>query len=120
PRPATPPRAGVGPPRARFRKFAASPPRLPHHTFEAAPEGRPADGMVGRRDVGAPRPQKREGEGSMSTAEQVLEVLAEVAEVDEVYRDPDLRLYDLHILDSMSTVQLLIALSERLGVELSP
>ena len=55
----------------------------------------------------------------MSTAEQVLEVLAEVAEVDEVYRDPDLRLYDLHILDSMSTVQLLIALSERLGVELS-
>ena len=56
----------------------------------------------------------------MSTSDTVLKVLAEVAEVDEVYRDPDLRLYDLHILDSMSTVQLMLALSEQLGVELAP
>jgi D-alanine--poly(phosphoribitol) ligase subunit 2 len=56
----------------------------------------------------------------MSTSEQVLAVLADVAEVDEVRRNPDLRLYDLDILDSLKTVELIVAFSERLGVEVSP
>lgn len=56
----------------------------------------------------------------MSTAEKVLSVLAEVAEVEEVRRDPDLRLYDLDILDSLKTVELIVAFSEKLGVEISP
>ena len=56
----------------------------------------------------------------MSTAEKVLAVLADVAEVDEVRQDPDLRLYDLQILDSLKTVELLIAFSDVFGVEISP
>jgi D-alanine--poly(phosphoribitol) ligase subunit 2 len=56
----------------------------------------------------------------MSTADKVLSVLADVAEVDEVRRNPDLRLYDLDILDSLKTVELIVAFSEKLGVEISP
>ncbi len=56
----------------------------------------------------------------MSTSEKVLAVLADVAEVDEVRRNPDLRLYDLDILDSLKTIELIVAFSEKLGVEVSP
>jgi D-alanine--poly(phosphoribitol) ligase subunit 2 len=56
----------------------------------------------------------------MSTADRVLSVLADVAEVDEVRRNPDLRLYDLDILDSLKTIELIVAFSEKLGVEISP
>ncbi len=56
----------------------------------------------------------------MSTAEKVLTVVADVAEVDEVRRNPDLRLYDLDILDSLKTIELIVAFSEKLGVEVSP
>jgi D-alanine--poly(phosphoribitol) ligase subunit 2 len=59
----------------------------------------------------------------MTTADptaQILSVLAEVAETDEVRRNPDLALYDLQILDSMKTVQLIVALGEQFGVEISP
>jgi len=52
--------------------------------------------------------------------EQILAVLAEVAETDEVRADQDLALYELQILDSMKTVQLIVALGEQLGVEISP
>ena len=34
--------------------------------------------------------------------------------------NPDLALYDLQILDSMKTVELLVALSRDVGVEISP
>jgi D-alanine--poly(phosphoribitol) ligase subunit 2 len=54
------------------------------------------------------------------TTEKILTVLAEVAETDEVRTDRDLALYDLQILDSMKTVQLIVALGEQLGVEISP
>jgi D-alanine--poly(phosphoribitol) ligase subunit 2 len=56
----------------------------------------------------------------MSTADRVLALLADVAEVDEVRQNPDLRLYDLDILDSLKTVELIVAFSEKLGVEVSP
>ena len=56
----------------------------------------------------------------MSTADKVLAVLADVAEVDEVRRNPNLRLYDLDILDSLKTVELIVAFSDKLGVEISP
>ncbi len=52
--------------------------------------------------------------------EKILNVLAEVAETDEVRTDRDLALYDLQILDSMKTVQLIVAFGEQLGVEISP
>jgi D-alanine--poly(phosphoribitol) ligase subunit 2 len=57
---------------------------------------------------------------SPDTAERILEVLAHVAESDEVCSNPDLALYDLQVLDSMKTVELIVALSAEIGVEISP
>ena len=54
------------------------------------------------------------------TTEKILSVLAEVAETDEVRNDPDLALFDLQVLDSMKTVQLIVAIGQELGVEVSP
>jgi D-alanine--poly(phosphoribitol) ligase subunit 2 len=58
----------------------------------------------------------------MSTdhTEQILTVLENVAETDEVRSNPDLALYDLQVLDSMKTVELIVALGSELGVEISP
>lgn len=52
--------------------------------------------------------------------EKILDVLASVAETDEVRSNPDLALYDLQILDSMKTVELIVALGREIGVEVSP
>lgn len=54
------------------------------------------------------------------TSEKILGILAEVTEVEEVRTEPDLALYDLQILDSMKTVQLIVALGQEIGVEVSP
>ena len=51
---------------------------------------------------------------------KILTVLAEIAETDEVRSNPELALYDLQILDSMKTVQLIVALGQEIGVEVSP
>ena len=51
---------------------------------------------------------------------QILDVLASVAETDEVRTNPELALYDLQILDSMKTVELIVALGRDVGVEVSP
>ena len=56
----------------------------------------------------------------MSTSAQVLDVLAQVAETPEVRSNPDLRLYDLDLLDSLKTVELIVAFSDKFGVEISP
>jgi D-alanine--poly(phosphoribitol) ligase subunit 2 len=56
----------------------------------------------------------------MASPEQILDVLANVAETDEVRSNPDLALYDLQILDSMKTVELIVALGTEVGVEVSP
>ena len=59
----------------------------------------------------------------MTTAEsteKILTVLAEIAETDEVRTNPDLALFDLQVLDSMKTVQLIVALGQEMGVEVSP
>ena len=50
----------------------------------------------------------------------ILDLLARVAETDEVRTNPDLALYDLQILDSMKTVELITALMEEIGVAVSP
>ena len=52
--------------------------------------------------------------------DKILEVLASVAETDEVRSNLDLALYDLQILDSMKTVELIVALGREVGVEVSP
>jgi D-alanine--poly(phosphoribitol) ligase subunit 2 len=52
--------------------------------------------------------------------ERILDLLASVAETDEVRNNPDLALYDLQILDSMKTVELIVAFGNEMGVEISP
>ena len=56
----------------------------------------------------------------MSTADQVLRVLATVVESDEVVRNPDLPLFETQLLDSLKTVELIVSLAERFQVEISP
>jgi D-alanine--poly(phosphoribitol) ligase subunit 2 len=56
----------------------------------------------------------------MTISSEVLAVLADVLETREVYDAPDLPLYELDLLDSLRTVELMLALSERLGIEISP
>jgi D-alanine--poly(phosphoribitol) ligase subunit 2 len=54
------------------------------------------------------------------SSDKIMDVLANVAETEEVRTNPDLALYDLQILDSMKTVELMVALSSEVGVNLSP
>ena len=59
----------------------------------------------------------------MSTAtlsSRLLEVLKTVAETDEVERNLDLSLYDSQVLDSMKTVDLIVAISAEFGIDISP
>ncbi|MES2572597.1 MAG: D-alanine--poly(phosphoribitol) ligase subunit DltC [Verrucomicrobiota bacterium] len=55
-----------------------------------------------------------------ATTDKILEILANTAETDEVRTNPDLDLYGSQVLDSMKTVELIVALSGELGVEISP
>jgi D-alanine--poly(phosphoribitol) ligase subunit 2 len=56
----------------------------------------------------------------MSTFERVMALLKSVSETDEVQKNPDLALYHLQILDSMKTVQLMVAFSQEFGIDISP
>jgi D-alanine--poly(phosphoribitol) ligase subunit 2 len=57
---------------------------------------------------------------TVSLAAKILDVLVEVTEVDEVRQGLELKLYDLQILDSLRTVELIVAFSETFGIEISP
>lgn len=57
---------------------------------------------------------------SSDNSAQILDVLARIAETDEVRTNPDLALFDLQVLDSMKTVELIVAFGSELGVEISP
>ena len=56
----------------------------------------------------------------MTISDRVLNVLVDVSEIEDIRHDPDVRLYDLQILDSMKTVRLIVAFSSEFGVEISP
>ncbi len=56
----------------------------------------------------------------MATSADVMNILEQITGTDQVRRNPDLALFDLDILDSLGTVELIVALSEKLGVEISP
>lgn len=51
---------------------------------------------------------------------QVLEILAEITNSPQLIQHPDIRLFDLHLLDSFKTIELMLALSDRCDVEISP
>jgi D-alanine--poly(phosphoribitol) ligase subunit 2 len=56
----------------------------------------------------------------MATREVVLDTLVDIIGSEQVRQNLDLRLYDLGLLDSFKTVELMVMLSDRLGRELSP
>ena len=58
--------------------------------------------------------------GRLSTAERVITVLADVAEDNGVRTDPDILLFEQDVLDSLRTVDLILALTKEFGVEISP
>jgi D-alanine--poly(phosphoribitol) ligase subunit 2 len=53
-------------------------------------------------------------------SDKVLQVLASVAETDEVLNNLDLPLYECQVLDSMRTVQLILMIEEEFGIKVSP
>jgi len=57
---------------------------------------------------------------SQDSSSVILDVLERIAETDEVRKNPDLALFDLQVLDSMKTVELIVALGSELNVEISP
>ena len=56
----------------------------------------------------------------MTISDRVLNVLVGVAEIEGVRDEPDVRLYDVQILDSLKTVELIVAFSSEFGLEISP
>lgn len=56
----------------------------------------------------------------MSQSTAVLDVLAHVLGTREVIDDPDLSLYEHELLDSLRTVELIIALSDAFHIQISP
>lgn len=52
-------------------------------------------------------------------SDKVLELLASVTESDEVFSNPDLPLYDYQILDSLRTVQLIVAIENEFSLKVS-
>lgn len=61
------------------------------------------------------------GAGTMADLDaRLLDILRRAAGNEEVARDPDLRLYDTGLLDSLATVTVMAALAEELGLEVSP
>ena len=55
----------------------------------------------------------------MSVAEEVIATIRAVTNDPEVAVDRELKLFELQILDSLRTVELVVALSERFDVEIA-
>ena len=55
-----------------------------------------------------------------SVAEHVLSALETITRTREVRRDLDVELFELDLLDSLGMVELIVMLSDELGLELSP
>jgi D-alanine--poly(phosphoribitol) ligase subunit 2 len=56
----------------------------------------------------------------MDVAQRVLRILEQITRVPDVARNPDVALYDLQLLDSLSTVELMLAFLREFGLEISP
>ena len=52
--------------------------------------------------------------------EKALQVVASVAETDEVRTNLELPLYESQVLDSIKTVELMIRIEEEFGLKISP
>jgi D-alanine--poly(phosphoribitol) ligase subunit 2 len=52
--------------------------------------------------------------------EKVLQLLVSITHVEEARSNRDLLLYDCHVLDSIKTVELMVAIEEEFGLKISP
>jgi len=59
-------------------------------------------------------------ENTASTAERTLTILAQVSESNQVRKDPHLQLYRTQVMDSIKTVELIVALGQEFGLDISP
>ena len=57
---------------------------------------------------------------TVTTEARVLSILQQITGTDQVRRDPDVLLFDRHLLDSLGMVELMVQLSEEFGVDISP
>lgn len=55
-----------------------------------------------------------------AVADKILAHLASICGTDEVCTNPDLALYEREVMDSMKTVELILAIEEEFGVHVSP
>jgi D-alanine--poly(phosphoribitol) ligase subunit 2 len=53
-------------------------------------------------------------------SDKLLDLLVSVTGTDEVRTNPELRLYDYQVLDSIKTVELMVTLEEEFSVTVSP
>ncbi len=51
---------------------------------------------------------------------RIIDILERVTGTDQVRRDPDIALFDQGLLDSLGMVELILALSEELSIDISP
>jgi D-alanine--poly(phosphoribitol) ligase subunit 2 len=57
---------------------------------------------------------------SAAVANRILDRVAQICGTNEVRTSPDLALFDRQILDSMKTVELILAIEQDLGLYISP
>ena len=72
-----------------------------------------------------PDPQARNAARHLSVMntgfhEKVLQLVASVAETDEVLANIELPLYECQLLDSIKTVELMIRIEDEFGLKISP
>jgi D-alanine--poly(phosphoribitol) ligase subunit 2 len=55
-----------------------------------------------------------------AVSDKILGHLASICGTDEVRTNPDLALYEREVMDSMKTVELILAIEEEFGLHVSP
>lgn len=56
----------------------------------------------------------------MGFKDLALEIMEEICETDEIKEDLDLDLFDAGLIDSLSTINIILLLEEKLGIKLQP
>jgi len=55
-----------------------------------------------------------------TVSDKLLELLVSLTHTEEVRANPDLRLYDYQLLDSIRTVELMVMIEREFGIKISP
>ena len=57
---------------------------------------------------------------TFTVSDRVVDLLVSLTHTEEVRANPDLRLYDYQLLDSIRTVELMVIIEREFGVKISP